>query len=47
MEAEVLATARIATGLEARLRSAQAAQEASSAQAAAALQHASEVSCIP
>ena len=48
IEEEVLATARIATSLEARLRSAHAAQEAASAQAAAALRQAAEVqpSCM-
>ncbi|KAK9811082.1 hypothetical protein WJX73_001251 [Symbiochloris irregularis] len=42
VEEEVFATARIATSLEARLRTAQAAQEAASAQAAAALQQAAD-----
>ena len=43
IEEEVLATARIATSLEARLRSAHAAEETASAQAAAALRQAAEV----
>ena len=47
VEAEVLATARIATGLETRLRAAQSAQEAANAQAAAALQQAADVGSPP
>ena len=45
VEGEVLATARLATGLEARLRAALAARDAAEARAAAAAQAASEV-CV-
>ena len=46
VEAEVLTTAQIVTGLEARLRDCQAARSASEAAAAAAHQAVHQASCV-